>query len=54
MNPLGTLVSVPVISLLVLGSVMNTGDAVAAYMAKSDTVSCVDTLRATDTITAVV
>ena len=54
MNPLGTLVSVPVMSLLLLASAMNTGDAVAAYMAKSDTVSCVDTLRATDTIAAVV
>ncbi len=54
MNPLGTLVSVPVISLLLLGSAMNTGGAVAAYMARADTVSCVDTLRATDTVAAVV
>jgi hypothetical protein len=54
MNPLGTLVSVPVISLLMLASAMSTGDAVAAYMVKADTVGCVDTLRATDTIAAVV
>jgi hypothetical protein len=54
MNPLGTLVSVPAISLLLLASAMNTGDAVPAYMARADTLVCVDTLRASDTIAAVV
>jgi len=54
MNPIGTLVSIPVISLLLLGSAMNTGNAVAAYIAKTDTVGCVDTLHAADTIAAVV
>ena len=54
MNPLGTLVSVPVISLIMLASAMNTGGAVAAYIVRGDTLGCVDTLRAADTIAAVV
>ena len=54
MNPIGTLVSVPIISLLVLASAANTGAPVSTYLARADTVSCVDTLRATDTVNAVV
>jgi hypothetical protein len=54
MNPIGTLVSVPIISLLVLASAVNTGAPVSTYLAKADTVSCVDTLRATDTVASVV
>lgn len=54
MNTIGTLVSVPVLSLLLLASAVNSGAPVSAYLASADTVGCVDTLHATDTIPAVI
>lgn len=54
MTTLGVLITVPTLTMLLIASALDIGSPDAGYRPRADTTACVDTLRASDTVSAVV